>query len=60
MPTWMLAFVFAAGFAIFIYYKLLHATGEPSARRDAVASLVAFALVYLILFTFFKYVLGFS
>jgi hypothetical protein len=60
MPTWMIAFVFSAGIAGFIYGKLLHSNGQPSAGRDAIAALVVFALTFVVLFTLFKFVLGFD
>lgn len=59
MPTWLISLFFAVGVGAWLYAKLARYNGNANPAANGWMAAVGGAVVFLVFFTFMKFVVGF-
>lgn len=59
MPTWLLSLILAVGVTTWAYNKLAKENGNASPQSNFTLAAVAGAVVFIVIFSLLKLVLGF-
>ncbi|MDB5181997.1 MAG: hypothetical protein JWP13_760 [Candidatus Saccharibacteria bacterium] len=59
MPTWLLSLILAVGVTAWSYNKLARANGNASPQSNFALAALAGAIMFLVIFSLLKLVLGF-